>query len=269
MDMKKILQAFDGAATKPVAGVNDMKKFLSVVAEGAKVDRMVSHIKASEKKAGKSDKEAEDIAWATANKRGYLDNKNKKNESIIASFEAGSIGGDTNEFLIAADNIQDEVMAQVEKIKINADEALLRDMMDKFNAFMTAYHAVGKDILQPDLFDNTMGESVNEMDSQGYTGSRDKKSSSKYGSRDDYELGHGKEYTSKAVKAKDVAKKAGPTLDKAMKKAHAKESLSFKDYAALVEAKNKVKGADGKACWDGYKYAGTEKGKDKCVKVKK
>ena len=27
----------------------------------------------------------------------------------------------------------------------------------------------------------------------------------------------------------------------------------------------KVKGADGKACWDGYKYAGTENGKDKCV----
>ena len=30
----------------------------------------------------------------------------------------------------------------------------------------------------------------------------------------------------------------------------------------------KVKGADGKACWKGYRYAGTEDGKDKCVKVK-
>lgn len=29
----------------------------------------------------------------------------------------------------------------------------------------------------------------------------------------------------------------------------------------------KEKGADGKACWKGYKYAGTENGKDKCVKV--
>jgi hypothetical protein len=48
------------------------------VAEGAKVDRMVQHIKSSEKKAGKSKKDAESIAWATANKRGYLDNKNKK-----------------------------------------------------------------------------------------------------------------------------------------------------------------------------------------------
>jgi hypothetical protein len=33
MDMKKILQAFDGASTKPVGGSHDMKKFLSVVTE--------------------------------------------------------------------------------------------------------------------------------------------------------------------------------------------------------------------------------------------
>ena len=48
------------------------------VKEGAKVDRMVKHIAKSEREAGKSKDEAEDIAWATANKRGYLDNKNKK-----------------------------------------------------------------------------------------------------------------------------------------------------------------------------------------------
>ena len=35
----------------------------------------------------------------------------------------------------------------------------------------------------------------------------------------------------------------------------------------LNEAKKK--GADGKACWDGYRYNGTEDGKDSCVKVKK
>jgi hypothetical protein len=46
--------------------------------EGAKVDRMVKHIEKSEEKAGKSKEEAENIAWATANKRGMLDNKNKK-----------------------------------------------------------------------------------------------------------------------------------------------------------------------------------------------
>ena len=31
----------------------------------------------------------------------------------------------------------------------------------------------------------------------------------------------------------------------------------------------KKKGSDGKACWEGYRYQGTENGKDKCVKVKR
>ena len=31
----------------------------------------------------------------------------------------------------------------------------------------------------------------------------------------------------------------------------------------------KKKGSDGKACWKGYRFAGTKKGKDKCVKVRK
>ena len=53
-------------------------KQLKGMAEGAKVDRMVKHIAKSEKKLGKSKDEAENIAWATANKRGMLDNKNKK-----------------------------------------------------------------------------------------------------------------------------------------------------------------------------------------------
>ena len=35
----------------------------------------------------------------------------------------------------------------------------------------------------------------------------------------------------------------------------------------LIEGKKK--GADGKACWDGYRYNGTKGGKDSCVKVKK
>jgi hypothetical protein len=35
MDMKRILQAMDGIATKPVEGADSMKKFLSVVTEGA------------------------------------------------------------------------------------------------------------------------------------------------------------------------------------------------------------------------------------------
>lgn len=32
-------------------------------------------------------------------------------------------------------------------------------------------------------------------------------------------------------------------------------------------AEDKIKGADGKACWKGYRYGGTENGKDKCIKV--
>ena len=48
------------------------------VKEGAKVDRMVKHVAQSEKKLGHGKKEAENIAWATANKRGMLNNKNKK-----------------------------------------------------------------------------------------------------------------------------------------------------------------------------------------------
>jgi len=55
------------------------------VEEGAKVDRMVGHVKSSEKKLGKSSKEAENIAWATANKRGMLDNKNKEQGVAEAS----------------------------------------------------------------------------------------------------------------------------------------------------------------------------------------
>jgi hypothetical protein len=60
--------------------LNTIREYLEgkQIQEGAKVDRMVKHIEKSEKKLGKSDKEAENIAWATANKRGMLDNKNKK-----------------------------------------------------------------------------------------------------------------------------------------------------------------------------------------------
>ena len=38
--------------------------------------------------------------------------------------------------------------------------------------------------------------------------------------------------------------------------------------AAEDVEEDKIKGADGKACWDGYRYNGTEDGQDSCVKVK-
>lgn len=40
-------------------------------------------------------------------------------------------------------------------------------------------------------------------------------------------------------------------------------------YKTKEEAESgKKKGVDGKACWEGYRYAGTKNGKDNCVKVK-
>jgi len=48
------------------------------VLEGKKVDSFVDAVKKSEIKAGHAAKEAESIAWATANKRGMLNNKNTK-----------------------------------------------------------------------------------------------------------------------------------------------------------------------------------------------
>ena len=42
---------------------------------------------------------------------------------------------------------------------------------------------------------------------------------------------------------------------------------ALKKYMSALHMNEKIKGADGKACWDGYRYAGTENGKDKCVKV--
>jgi hypothetical protein len=118
MDMKKILSALDNISERTVQGTNDMKKFVSIIRESSE----------------------------------------PVDENIISGFEEGSVGGDANAFLIAADEINDLVMSQIEKIKINADEASLRDMMEKFNAFMTAYHNVGKGILQPDMFNDSLGE---------------------------------------------------------------------------------------------------------------
>ena len=49
---------------------------------------------------------------------------------------------------------------------------------------------------------------------------------------------------------------------KLMKKSQLREIVK----RSLTEKK---KGKDGKACWKGYRYAGTKNGKDKCVKIKK
>jgi hypothetical protein len=69
--------------------------YKKAIGEGANVDRMVAHVKSSEKAAGKSEKKAESIAWATANKRGMLDNKNKKmNEDLAVPLLQGDSHSD-------------------------------------------------------------------------------------------------------------------------------------------------------------------------------
>ena len=37
----------------------------------------------------------------------------------------------------------------------------------------------------------------------------------------------------------------------------------------MAKKTTKKKGADGKACWKGYRFAGTKNGKDRCVPMKK
>jgi hypothetical protein len=67
------------------------------------------------------------------------------------------------------------------------------------------------------------------------------------------------------------------TKKKEAKKESPKAQLATKEEVEVLEREEyeidgktyvieKIKGADGKACWKGYKYAGTENGKDKCVK---
>ena len=74
----KVISTHKGQRDAMQAALKNDDYKVKPIKEGAKVDRMVKHIEKSEKKSGKSKEEAQDIAWATANKRGMLDNKNKK-----------------------------------------------------------------------------------------------------------------------------------------------------------------------------------------------
>ncbi len=206
MDMKKILQAFDGAAEKKVEGANDMKKFLSIVKESANPYQPVE-------------------------------------ERVITGFEEGSVGGDANTFLIHADNINDMVMAEIDKIKINANPDLLKDLMSKFNAFMSAYHTVGKEILQPDLFDNTMGESALK-DKEDLQAKR----------KALQDLSMNKDVDQKAVQQRKL------DLEKEAKvKGYAEAmKMGIRDYFALAEAKKDP-------CWKDYKQVGMKEKNGKKV----
>jgi hypothetical protein len=60
--------------------------------------------------------------------------------------------------------------------------------------------------------------------------------------------------------------KTGPAAHFTPKDAHVKRG-QFVGGDAGESVEEKIKGADGKACWDNYRYNGTENGSDKCVKV--
>ena len=84
----------------------------------------------------------------------------------------------------------------------------------------------GKLVGASESFINTAPQAVvSEMDSEGYKGTRD-----------DYELGKGKEHTGTPVKAKDTAKDAEEVLNKAMDKAH-EEGQEDLDYIKKVLGK--------------------------------
>lgn len=278
MDMKKILAAFDGAASKPAVGTNDMKKFLSIVSENV----------------------------ATK-------------EAVITSFDEDSIGGQANQFLISADNINDMVMAEVDKIKINADPELLKDMMDKFNQFMTAYHSVGKEILQPDMFKDDVNEKITidqspntkpqssdnslkvgqmvkfglwqkpqehqigkivsisepgyevvvDVDGKQIKLNRANKSLVIHPVKDDQAVGEGAAEDLAAIEKHPAAD--DPRIQRAVadkkKELGTKEGvhngLAFKDYFALEEAKKTLKNSN--PCWKGYKPVGTKEKNGKTV----
>tara|TARA_R110000823_G_C15585755_1_gene463612 strand:+ start:91 stop:267 length:177 start_codon:yes stop_codon:yes gene_type:complete len=46
-------------------------------------------------------------------------------------------------------------------------------------------------------------------------------------------------------------------------------AIGRSQMANQVTKSGKKKGADGKACWKGYRFAGTKAGKDRCVPVKR
>ena len=71
------------------------------------------------------------------------------------------------------------------------------------------------------------------------------------------------------TKRKKTAKKGGYIGQESAPKNEEVEVLEREEYEVdgqtyVIE---KIKGADGKACWKGYKYAGTKNGKDECVKA--
>lgn len=113
-------------------------------------------------------------------------------------------------------------------------------------------------------------QQVAEMDSQGYTGSRDRKSMSKYGSRDDYKLGDPETTlgSDSITKPADVIKQGARALDNAFN--YAEDDWS-KDFERRMKKDVKEAHPNSKIydkCWDGYKKVpGKKRGEEgSCVK---
>jgi hypothetical protein len=94
----------------------------------------------------------------------------------------------------------------------------------------------------------------------------------KKGNEDDFSKKDPKEKASPADPAVNLATGSGPKQSHGAEIKYTnvvkKEEVETEEDI-LDEAKNKEgkeQGVDGKACWKGYKYAGTKNGKDKCVK---
>jgi len=81
-----------------------------------------------------------------------------------------------------------------------------------------------------------------------------------------YPQSHGAEIED-TTKKKKGAKKESPKAQLATKEEV--EVLEREEYEVDGEKYilEKIKGADGKACWKGYRYNGTKDGKDDCVKA--
>ena len=113
MDMKKILQALDGAASKPAAGSNDMKKFLSIVTEGkdTKTNRLSS---------------AEQIAFNDHNepkafvKTNPVLNKPLKHETLIKSYVEQVLAERAEELEVKKAAIRERAANVVNRMRENA-----------------------------------------------------------------------------------------------------------------------------------------------------
>ena len=73
--------------------------------------------------------------------------------------------------------------------------------------------------------------------------------------------------TAAALKASQTDEAANMAQQAAIAIAMKKAGKKPKSEEVAEAKKGKIKGADGKACWDGYRYNGTTNGKDDCVKV--